>query len=147
LRSHSINTLQPAYFPGFTFSWVALISHRLFMPKLLRDREGQAAFLRLLQSLLRLLEPHLAPGVVMSDMIRSLYSATCKIFLVLLHDFPEFLSAFHITLCDAIPTSCIQLQVGAMLLSSVLLMQGLEHRLVGIPIGRPAGRPLRSRRL
>lgn len=28
-------TLQPLYFPGFTFAWLQLISHRLFMPKLL----------------------------------------------------------------------------------------------------------------
>lgn len=41
LLSHSLNTLQPLFFPGFTFSWVGLISHRLFMPKLLmmKDKE------------------------------------------------------------------------------------------------------------
>jgi CCR4-NOT transcription complex subunit 1 len=30
--------------------------------------------------------------------------------LVLLHDFPEFLSDHHISLCDAIPNSCVQLR-------------------------------------
>lgn len=27
--------LQPTLLPGFAFSWMSLISHRLFMPKLL----------------------------------------------------------------------------------------------------------------
>lgn len=30
--------------------------------------------------------------------------------LVLLHDFPEFLSEYYFTLCDAVPSSCIQLR-------------------------------------
>lgn len=33
--SNTFHTLQPSYFPGFTFAWLQLISHRLFMPKLL----------------------------------------------------------------------------------------------------------------
>lgn len=33
--SNTFYTLQPSYFPGFTFAWLQLISHRLFMPKLL----------------------------------------------------------------------------------------------------------------
>jgi CCR4-NOT transcription complex subunit 1 len=31
----TFHTLQPLFFPGFTFAWLSLISHRLFMPKLL----------------------------------------------------------------------------------------------------------------
>jgi CCR4-NOT transcription complex subunit 1 len=30
--------------------------------------------------------------------------------LVLLHDFPEFLSEYYFTLCDAIPSGCVQLR-------------------------------------
>jgi CCR4-NOT transcription complex subunit 1 len=33
--SNTFHTLQPLQFPGFTFAWLQLISHRLFMPKLL----------------------------------------------------------------------------------------------------------------
>lgn len=33
--SDTFSSLQPTYFPGFAFSWMSLISHRLFMPKLL----------------------------------------------------------------------------------------------------------------
>lgn len=115
--SYSINTLQPIYFPGFAFSWIALISHRLLMPKLLRDSDGQVSFHRLLLSLLRFIGPFLRDQQ-MTDTVRALYTATCKIFLVLLHDFPEFLSKYHISLCDALPASCLQLQVRLMCLFS-----------------------------
>lgn len=33
--SNSFFTLQPSHFAGFTFAWLQLISHRLFMPQLL----------------------------------------------------------------------------------------------------------------
>jgi CCR4-NOT transcription complex subunit 1 len=35
VTSDTFSSLQPTYFPGFAFSWMCLISHRLFMPKLL----------------------------------------------------------------------------------------------------------------
>jgi CCR4-NOT transcription complex subunit 1 len=117
--SHSVNTLQPLFFSGFTFSWMALVSHRLFMPKLLnmKDREGWSSFHRLLISLLRFLAPFLkkegqAAGEITSSMTettRAIYTGTLRIILVLLHDFPEFLTVYYYSLADAIPTSCIQL--------------------------------------
>ncbi|TBU36886.1 hypothetical protein BD309DRAFT_975047, partial [Dichomitus squalens] len=33
--------LQPTYLPGFAFSWMSLISHRLFMPKLLPSKNRE----------------------------------------------------------------------------------------------------------
>ncbi|KDE03641.1 hypothetical protein MVLG_05891 [Microbotryum lychnidis-dioicae p1A1 Lamole] len=109
--SHSINTLQPLFFPGFTFSWVGLISHRLFMPKLLqmKDKEGWSSFHRQLISLLRFLAPFLRRGEL-GETTRALYLGTQRIILVLLHDFPDFLSQAFFALCDAIPPQCIQLQ-------------------------------------
>jgi CCR4-NOT transcription complex subunit 1 len=35
LISETFHTLRPSFLPGFTFAWVSLISHRLFMSKLL----------------------------------------------------------------------------------------------------------------
>ncbi|KAK4700026.1 CCR4-NOT transcription complex subunit 1, partial [Phenoliferia sp. Uapishka_3] len=108
--SHSVNTLQPLFFPGFTFSWVGLISHRLFMPKLLQmpDKEGWLSFHRQLISLLRFLAPFLRRGEL-AETTRALYLGTQRIILVLLHDFPGYLSQAAFSLCDAIPTQCIQL--------------------------------------
>ena len=41
---------------------------------------------------------------------RNLYRGLLRLLLVLLHDFPEFLSEYYFTLCDAIPSRCIQLR-------------------------------------
>ena len=109
--SHSVNTLQPLFFSGFTLSWMALVSHRLFMPKLLnmKDREGWSSFHRLLISLLRFLAPFIRKGGEMPETVRSICLGTVRIILVLLHDFPEFLTVYYYSLADAIPTSCTQL--------------------------------------
>lgn len=41
---------------------------------------------------------------------RDLYRGSLRLLLVLLHDFPEFLSEYYFSLCDAIPPRCIQLR-------------------------------------
>jgi CCR4-NOT transcription complex subunit 1 len=41
---------------------------------------------------------------------RDLYRGALRLILVLLHDFPEFLSEYYFTLCDVIPPNCIQLR-------------------------------------
>ncbi|KAK4047791.1 CCR4-NOT core subunit cdc39 [Microbotryomycetes sp. JL201] len=108
--SHSLNTLQPTFFPGFTFSWVSLVSHRLFMPKLLatKDKEGWLAFQRQLVSFLRFLGPFMRRGELGST-TRALYLGIERIFLVLLHDFPDFLAQAAFALCDVVPARCVQL--------------------------------------
>ncbi|EJT98519.1 Not1-domain-containing protein [Dacryopinax primogenitus] len=109
--SDTFNTLQPAYFPGFAFGWMALISHRAFMARMLHaeNREGWAPFHRLLISLLRFLGGFLRTGRLDKGS-RELYWATLRILVVLLHDFPEFLSEYYFTICDHIPTNCVQLR-------------------------------------
>jgi len=42
--SNTLHTLQPSQFPGFTFAWLQLISHRLFMPKLLLAENQKVSF-------------------------------------------------------------------------------------------------------
>lgn len=41
---------------------------------------------------------------------KDLYRGALRLLLVLLHDFPEFLSEYYFTLCDVIPPRCIQLR-------------------------------------
>ncbi|TFK46033.1 Not1-domain-containing protein [Heliocybe sulcata] len=109
--SDTFSSLQPTYFPGFAFAWMSLISHRLFMPKLLshENREGWSAFHKLLLSLFKFLTPFLKTADFNMPS-RDLYRGTLRLLLVLLHDFPEFLSEYYFTLCDAIPPRCIQLR-------------------------------------
>ncbi|KAM7260736.1 hypothetical protein ACFE04_026211 [Oxalis oulophora] len=42
--------------------------------------------------------------------VQFLYKGTVRVLLVLLHDFPEFLCDYHLTFCDVIPPSCIQMR-------------------------------------
>ncbi|RDX42663.1 Not1-domain-containing protein [Lentinus brumalis] len=107
----TFSSLQPTYFPGFAFSWMSLISHRLFMPKLLLsdNREGWSAFYKLLLSLFKFLAPFLKTADLQSSG-RDLYRGTLRLLLVLLHDFPDFLSEYYFSLCDVIPPRCIQLR-------------------------------------
>ncbi len=37
--------LEPRYFPSFTYSWLILISHRMFMPALLKLRDNEVSLL------------------------------------------------------------------------------------------------------
>ncbi|KAI9509952.1 Not1-domain-containing protein [Russula earlei] len=96
--SDTFSSLQPTYFPGFAFSWMSLISHRLFMPKLLmsENREGWSAFYKLLLSLFKFLSPFLK-STRLRGSSRDLYRGCLRLLLVLLHDFPEFLSQYYFT--------------------------------------------------
>lgn len=81
------------------------------MPKLLlaENREGWSAFHKLLLSLLKFLAPFLKESDLQLA-ARDLYRGTLRLLLVLLHDFPEFLSGYYFSLCDAIPYRCVQLR-------------------------------------
>lgn len=81
------------------------------MPKLLlsENREGWSAFHKLLLSLFKFLAPFLKEADLQLAS-RDLYRGSLRLLLVLLHDFPEFLSEYYFSLCDAIPPRCIQLR-------------------------------------
>mmetsp|Transcript_13579 Transcript_13579/g.30419 ORF Transcript_13579/g.30419 Transcript_13579/m.30419 type:complete len:2214 (+) Transcript_13579:205-6846(+) len=103
--------LQPSNVPGFAYAWIQLISRRSFMPHLLmaKGQKGWPHMHRLLSAQLLFLQPFLKIGQL-SEAMRKLYKGTLRVLLVLLHDFPEFLSDYHLSLCDIIPTNCVQLR-------------------------------------
>ncbi|KAI4191876.1 MAG: hypothetical protein LQ348_003382 [Seirophora lacunosa] len=121
-------TLQPRYLPAFTYSWLMLISHRMFMPALLKLPDNEV---RSTHRSARVTatdnskgwEPYTKVMDVMfsyiSDMVRppmpipfakDLYRGALRIMLILHHDFPEFLAENHYRLCNAIPPDCTQLR-------------------------------------
>ncbi|ORZ39473.1 CCR4-Not complex component, Not1-domain-containing protein [Catenaria anguillulae PL171] len=106
-----LHVLQPATTPGFAFSWLALIAHRQFMPKLLLQdgQRGWPVFARLSLDLFRSLVPFLREGFLREPQ-RHLYRGALRLLLVLLHDFPEFLCEHYYSLCAAIPPGCLQLR-------------------------------------
>ncbi|EFC48539.1 CCR4-Not complex component [Naegleria gruberi] len=107
----ALSELEPSAYPGFVFGWLDLIAHRHFMPKLLSPvgKKGMPKFHALVMHLFKFLEPYLR-NISLSNPVKLVYRASLKILLVLLHDFPEFLCDYHFSLCNVIPSTCIQMR-------------------------------------
>lgn len=107
----AFHVCQPLVLPSFSFSWFELISHRHFLPNflLIEDRKGWNTAHHLLIDHFLFLEPHLKGGE-MSPPVKKLYEGALRVVLVLLHDFPSFLAAYHLSFCNVIPYTCVQLR-------------------------------------
>mmetsp|Transcript_7036 Transcript_7036/g.14641 ORF Transcript_7036/g.14641 Transcript_7036/m.14641 type:complete len:811 (-) Transcript_7036:13-2445(-) len=107
----ALHVIQPCVIPGFTFAWLELVSHRMFLPNLLlaKGQKGFGLAHQLLLDLFQFLEPYLRKGEL-DDSIRTLYKGTLRVLLILLHDFPEFLSEYHASFTALIPANCVQLR-------------------------------------
>jgi CCR4-NOT transcription complex subunit 1 len=109
--ANTLGITQPTYAPRFAFGWISVVTHRLFMPQILgasRD-EGWPDYHRCIMWLLRFLAPSFKGGE-MSPSSRSIYRATLRLLLVLMHDFPEFLVDYYHSIITAIPPHCVQLR-------------------------------------
>jgi CCR4-NOT transcription complex subunit 1 len=86
--------------------WLSSIADLVFIeyfPK------GWTAFNKNLSGLFKFLAPLLKDGEL-RPAARDLYRGALRLLLLLLHDFPDFLSAYYFSLCDLIPPSCIQMR-------------------------------------
>ncbi|GIX80669.1 CCR4-NOT transcription complex subunit 1, partial [Caerostris extrusa] len=120
--------LRPQKAPGFAYAWLELVSHRVFLGRVLGKvwEKGWTMYSQLLVSLFKFLAPFLR-NVELAAPIQLLYkgeiSCTCsfncllsiiqgtlRVLLVLLHDFPEFLCDHHYNFCDVIAPNCIQMR-------------------------------------
>lgn len=101
--------LQPKNYPLFAFPWLDLISHRYFVPHLLKDREGRNALCALFVALFEFMEPFLKKGKLTAP-IRALYGGTLRILTLILHDTPDFLAEYYFSFCDVIPSTCVQMR-------------------------------------
>ena len=118
--------VRPSRAPGFAYSWLELVAHRLFISKMLQVSVAQPSaqitpdhssaayktwtmYATLLGQLIKFLAPFLR-NIELTPSIMLLYKGTLRLFLVLLHDFPEFLCSCHYQFCDVIPPNCIQLR-------------------------------------
>ncbi|CDF36049.1 unnamed protein product [Chondrus crispus] len=109
----ALSACSPLVIPGFSFSWLQLSSNKEVMPRLLMDptSHGGNMYLHLLNTMLRFLSEYLKdPLDSLSEGIRTLYKGVLRVFLVLLHDFPEFLCDYHMAIVDVIPHCCVQLR-------------------------------------
>lgn len=107
----AFNTLQPLNVAGFAFAWMNCISHRTFLPALLNvpQKHGWQIVYRLIVNMILFMEPYLRQVVLTPGMMK-LYKGLVKLFLVLLHDFSEFLCEFHLSFCNLLPPTCVQLR-------------------------------------
>ena len=103
--------LQPAHFPGFTYAWMNLVSHRVFMPALLNmpDEACWDLYCRIVQTMLQYIGEQLKPARF-TPITHDLYKGVLRTLLILHHDFPEFVTENHFRLCNAIPVHCTQLR-------------------------------------
>ncbi|KAJ1891203.1 CCR4-NOT core subunit cdc39, partial [Kickxella alabastrina] len=109
LFGEALLLLAPASVPGFNFVWLMLVSHRYFFPRLMADKQCWGLAAALFEAQLRFLEPFIASGQV-GESLKLLYRGMVCVVLVVLHDFPEFLADYALSLCDAIPVGCVQLR-------------------------------------
>jgi CCR4-NOT transcription complex subunit 1 len=107
--ANTLHVLNPQRLPGFAFAWIELIGHRLFIAKLMKNQDGWPLYFKLINDALRFVEPFARPNEMTPPLILY-FKCILKLMLLLLHDFSEFLLAFHQPLCDAIPPCCIQLR-------------------------------------
>ncbi|KAK0709555.1 CCR4-Not complex component, Not1-domain-containing protein [Lasiosphaeria miniovina] len=105
-----LSDLRPSLYPGFVFGWTALLSHRVFLPEILQlpQDAGWAPFTKLLAQLLSYLGDMLKPLEV-SALAKDIYQAALKLLVILQHDFPEYLAANHLELCQSLPPHATQL--------------------------------------
>ncbi|KAF1968861.1 Not1-domain-containing protein [Bimuria novae-zelandiae CBS 107.79] len=103
--------LQPTYFPRFAFSWLTLISHRIFVPAMLEDESSQGweLFARLMEALLVFTGQIVRPQQE-TIMAQTFYRGVLRVLLVVHHDYPEFLAENHFRFCNSIPMHCTQLR-------------------------------------
>lgn len=112
LLSEVFNSIQPIVYPGFTFAWIPLITHRMFLPKLIElpEKAGYTPAVRLLTALLKFQNIYSRDESSQSDVISVIYRAISRIFVALSHDYPEFVVQCHYQLVSAIPSNYIQLR-------------------------------------
>lgn len=109
---HTYHILRPSIAPGFCYSWLELISHRVFIGRILAlipQQKGWSMYSQLLLDLFKYLAPFLR-NAELAKPVQLLYKGTLRVLLVLLHDFPEFLCDYHFGFCDIIPSNCIQMR-------------------------------------
>ena len=103
--------VRPQAIPSFAFAYLGLLSHRLFMPTVLKPAHAANSrmYCELLVHHLDFVTEQIR-SVEVSRPAKELYRGTMELFLVLHHDYPEFLAKYHFQLLNAIPSRCIQMR-------------------------------------
>jgi CCR4-NOT transcription complex subunit 1 len=113
----AFRVLRPQDFQVFTYHWLTLISHRIFVPVMLEDSVQERAtkerrwntYVQLLETLFdytgRLIKPAMD-----SPAVQNFYRGVLRVVLLLHHDYPQFLAENHFRLCNSLPMHAVQLR-------------------------------------
>ena len=109
--SKAFLALQPKHFPRFAFSWLTLMSHRIFIPAMLEEAKDERwdSYAQLMERLLIYTGQLIRPAGE-TIMAQTFYRGVLRVLLVLHHDYPEFLAENHFRFCNSIPMHCTQLR-------------------------------------
>nr|CAH8869746.1 unnamed protein product [Trichobilharzia regenti] len=134
---HLLHCLRPEKATAFVFSWLEMLAHRWFVGRILcapgppKLRAAyQAMYAQLLTDLLKFLG-YFLQNALMPKPIQCLYKATLRLLLVLIHDFPDFVSDYYALFCDVVPSNSIQMRN--------IILSALPKR--GIPSADPLQAP------
>lgn len=112
--TNCLHLLRPQRVPAFAFAWLEIIAHRTFFHRLLTpggrfSRQTYQMYALLLVDALRLVSPYIRAGEYPPS-FQAYFKGVVKTFMVLLHDFPEFLCEYYYQFCDALPLMAHQLR-------------------------------------
>lgn len=107
-----LEILQPRLFPGFAYSWLALLGHRLLVPAFLnhggRTNGGWGLYTKLVNTLFTNLGDLLTTADA-SPVTQDFYRGVLRFTLMLHHDFPDYVVENHMQLNSSLPPACGQL--------------------------------------
>ncbi|KAI0220623.1 CCR4-NOT core subunit cdc39, partial [Massospora cicadina] len=108
--NNSLSSLQPDFLPGFAFAWVALISHRLFLPRMMElpARKGWDYMRAQFANLFKFLGTILTAPISLVGW--EFYQGVHRLVAVMVHDYPEFIVAYHFGLMAELPLACAQVR-------------------------------------
>ncbi|KAI9477922.1 MAG: CCR4-Not complex component, Not1-domain-containing protein [Benjaminiella poitrasii] len=109
LYSNVLYTVEPLRFPGFAFSWLQLVSHRLYLPVLFAIQQQDTICFKLMTAHLLFLKQILTYRPLTRSE-RAFYQGTLRFFVAMLHDYPEFLCEHYFALIQLVPLECVQLR-------------------------------------
>ena len=111
ILAREFHKINPICYPNFSFAWLELISNRYFMPNLLERKEYWDAYFELLSDLFKYARETLTEEGLNEHLpCQIFYKGALRIIIVLIHDFPDFLSAFSLQICLSIPEKYIQIR-------------------------------------
>ncbi|KAF9875986.1 ccr4-not transcription complex subunit [Colletotrichum karsti] len=126
--------LGPRYLPGFVFGWLSLLQHRVFLPNIMKEHSGWAAFTKLMQLLLEHIGEQIK-AIEPSNVAREIYRATLKLLVILQHDYVEYMITHAHQLTASVSPLCKQL-LNAILMAAPPQTETSDPLFPGLQIDR-----------